>query len=109
MATRTKEAAGHGALMAANVLSSSRAITASVTVVRAFVRLRQLLATHVELKRKLDELEERYDAQFQQVFAAIRALMTPPDPPKKGSIGFQLVEPEPDRGRKSAPRKSRRR
>jgi hypothetical protein len=86
----------HGALMAANVLSSSRAITASVMVVRAFVRLRQLLATHAELKRKLDELEKRYDAQFQQVFMAIRALMAPPDPPNKGRIGFQLVEPGAD-------------
>lgn len=98
----------HGALMAANVLSSPRAITASVTVVRAFVRLRQLLATHVELKRKLDELERKYDAQFQQVFVAIRALMTPADPPGKGRIGFQLVEPEQVPA-KSAPRKTRRR
>jgi len=99
----------HGALMAANVLSSAQAITASVMVVRAFVRLRQLLATHVELKRKLDELERKYDAQFQQVFVAIRALMTPPDPPIKGRIGFQLVESEPEKApAKSAPRKTRR-
>jgi hypothetical protein len=99
----------HGALMAANVLSSSRAITASVMVVRAFVRLRQLLATHVELKRKLDELEKKYDEQFQQVFMAIRALMTPPDPPNKGRIGFQLVEPSADPPEKPARRKPGRR
>lgn len=84
----------HGALMAANVLSSARAIAASVTVVRAFVRLRQLLATHIELKRQLDELEKKYDSQFQQVFVAIRALMSPLDPPNKGRIGFQPAAPE---------------
>lgn len=100
----------HGALMAANVLSSARAVTASVMVVRAFVRLRQLLATHVELKRKLDELEKRYDAQFQQVFLAIRALMTSPETPGKGRIGFQLVEHNSEQEpAKPAPRKTRRR
>lgn len=77
----------HGAIMAANVLSSPRAIEASVMVVRAFVRLRQMLASHAELARKLDELEKKYDSQFQQVFAAIRALMAPPDG-KRGRIGF---------------------
>jgi hypothetical protein len=98
----------HGALMAANVLSSSRAIAASVTVVRAFVRLRQILATHVELKRKLDELEMRYDAQFQEVFMAIRALMNPPDPPGKGRIGFQAIETGPEPAPPATRRKRRR-
>jgi hypothetical protein len=78
----------HGAIMAANVLSSQRAVTVSVMVVRAFVRLRQVLATHVELARKLEELEQRYDAQFRQVFVAIRALMEPPECPERGRIGF---------------------
>jgi hypothetical protein len=97
----------HGALMAANVLSSPRAITASVMVVRAFVRLRQLLATHVELKRKLDDLEKKYDAQFQQVFVAIRALMAPLNQPVKGRIGFQ-PDPTPGPARSKAPRARRR-
>jgi ORF6N domain len=78
----------HGAIMAANVLSTPRAVAVSVMVVRAFVRLRQVLATHVELARKLEELEKRYDAQFRQVFTAIRALMEPPEPPEHGRIGF---------------------
>lgn len=95
--------------MAANVLSSPRAIVASVMVVRAFVRLRQLLATHVELKRQLDELERRYDAQFQQVFAAIRALMSPPEPSRE-RIGFRLAEPSDLKATKTgAPRRKARR
>jgi ORF6N domain len=83
----------HGALMAANVLSSKRAIEASVMVVRAFVRLRQMLASHAELARKLEELEKKYDTRFQQIFAAIRALMEPEPPempPKR--IGFRAAE-----------------
>jgi len=78
----------HGVMMAANVLSSPRAVTVSVMVVRAFVRLRQVLATHVELARKLEELEKRYDGQFHQVFVAIRALMEPPEGLKGKRIGF---------------------
>ena len=60
----------------------------SVYVVRVFVRLRQLLASHESLARKLDALERRYDAQFKVVFAAIRELMSPPEPKKKRPIGF---------------------
>ena len=78
----------HGAIMAANVLNSPRAVAVSVTVVRAFVRLRQILASHADLARKLEDLERRYDSQFKQVFAAIRALMAPPDGSGKGAIGF---------------------
>jgi ORF6N domain len=68
----------HGAIMVAAVLNSEQAVAVSVMVVRAFVRLRQLLVTHAELARKLDELERKYDAQFQGVFDAIRQLMAPP-------------------------------
>ncbi|MEW6359661.1 MAG: ORF6N domain-containing protein [Planctomycetota bacterium] len=78
----------HGAIMAANVLNSARAIQASVLVVRAFVRLRQLLATHADLARKLDEMERNYDAQFRVVFDAIRQLMQPPEK-KRDTIGFK--------------------
>src|SRR6266404_5802019 len=68
----------HGALMLANVLKSERASRTSVQVVRAFVRLRQLLASNAGLARKLDSLEKKYDAQFKMVFDAIRKLMSPP-------------------------------
>jgi hypothetical protein len=78
----------HGALMAANVLTSKRAVQASVQVVRAFVRLRQMLISNVELSHKLNELEKKYDRQFKIVFDAIRQLMTPP-PTKTKPIGFR--------------------
>jgi hypothetical protein len=73
--------------MAANVLNSKRAVQTSVEVVRAFVRLRQMLASNAELARKLEELERKYDRQFKVVFDAIRQLMTPPEPQRK-AIGF---------------------
>jgi phage regulator Rha-like protein len=78
----------HGALMAANVLRSERAVEVSVQVVRAFVKLRQLLASNAELAKKLEELEKKYDHQFRVVFDAIRQLMTLP-PSKTKPIGFR--------------------
>lgn len=83
----------HGAIMAANVLSSDRAVQASVQVVRAFVRLRQMLASNAELARKLDQLEKSYDRQFKVIFDAIRELMTPPASKKK-EIGFRAQPPK---------------
>lgn len=84
----------HGAIMAAAVLNSPRAIEMSVYVVRAFVRLRELVASSANLARKLDALERSVadlDAgtrqRFDEVYAAIRALMTPP-PGKRRPIGF---------------------
>jgi hypothetical protein len=77
----------HGALMAANVLSSEQAVQASVEVVRAFVRLRQILTSNVDLARKLEQLEKKYDRQFKVVFDAIRQLMIPAAPKRK-QIGF---------------------
>lgn len=79
----------HGAIMAANVLKSKRAVQTSIMVVRTFVRLRQMLASHADLARKLAALERKYDAQFKMVFDAIRELMEPPPAPKKGRIGFR--------------------
>src|ERR1700730_6164037 len=73
----------HGALMAANVLNSKMAVQASVQVVRAFIRLRQMLVSNEELASKLGDLEHKYDAQFPVVFDAIRQLMTPPEPQRK--------------------------
>ena len=73
--------------MAVNVLNSQRAIEASVYVVRAFVKMREMLATHKELLRRLDEMEGKYDRQFKVVFDAIRALMEPPKTPRR-RIGY---------------------
>lgn len=78
----------HGAIMAANVLNSERAVQASVQVVRAFIKLREMLASNAELARKLAELEKKYDSQFKIVFDAIRQLMTPPTSKPK-QIGFR--------------------
>jgi len=79
----------HGALMLANVLNSERAAQTSVQVVRAFVRLRQMLASNAELARKLEALEKKYDRQFKVVFDAIRQLISPPVP-KRREIGFHV-------------------
>lgn len=77
----------HGAIMAATILNSPQAVAMSVYVVRAFVRLRQMLASNKELARRLDDLERKYDSQFKVVFDAIRQLMAPPET-KKRKIGF---------------------
>ncbi len=74
--------------MAANILNSERAVKASVQVVRAFVRLRQMLGSNTELARKLEELESKYDRRFKVVFDAIRQLMSPPFSRRK-QIGFR--------------------
>lgn len=77
----------HGALMAANVLNSPRAVHTSIAVVRAFLRLRGLALSVEQLARKVASLESRYDDQFKVVFDAIRQLLAPPDPPRR-RIGF---------------------
>ncbi len=66
-----------GVAMLSGVLTSSRAIKVNVEIMRAFVRLRKILASHAELARKLEELEKKYDSQFKVVFDAIRQLMAP--------------------------------
>ena len=81
----------HGAIMAASVLSSPRAVKVSVYVVRAFVKLREVLSTHKELARKLAELERRldtHDDQIEALLEAIRELMAPPPAPRRRRIGF---------------------
>ena len=77
-----------GVAMLSSVLRSERATHVNVEIMRAFVRLRQMLASNAELARKLATLEKKYDAQFKIVFDAIRELMTPADPKKKRPIGF---------------------
>ena len=77
-----------GVAMLSSVLRSQRAVQVNIEIMRAFIRLRQMLASNAELARKLDELEKKYDAQFKEVFEAIRQLMTPTEP-KRRAIGFQ--------------------
>jgi len=79
-----------GVAMLSSVLRSQRAVRVNIEIMRAFVRLRQMLATHADLARRLDELENKYDAQFRVVFDAIRELMAPPPEPPGKRIGFQL-------------------
>jgi hypothetical protein len=109
----------HGAIMAANLLSSPRAVDVSVYVVRAFVRLREMAASHSDLAKRLAELEEKTESvamshetfsrntrhQLKQVFDALRELMTPPDPPKR-PIGFVTPEDRSTKPSASARRKS---
>lgn len=76
-----------GVAMLSSVLNSDRAIKVNIEIMRAFVRLRQMLASNKELARRFDELEKKYDAQFKAVFDAIRQLMIPPEPKRK-RIGF---------------------
>ena len=77
-----------GVAMLSSVLKSPRAVQVNIAIMRAFVRLRQLLATHRDLAEKLAEMEKKYDKQFKIVFEIIRQLMEPPPKPKKGQIGF---------------------
>ena len=78
-----------GVAMLSSVLRSPRAVAVNVEIMRAFVRLRRILADNAELARQLDTLERKYDSQFKVVFDAIRKLMQPPDPTvKPRSIGF---------------------
>jgi len=84
----------HGAIMAANTLNSSHAVRMSVYVVRAFIRLRATVELQQEVKLKLDELERAvtaHDTSIKTLFAAVRQLMTPPEP-KKRKIGFLVEE-----------------
>ena len=77
----------HGTIMAASVLNSQRAVETSVFVVRAFVLMRETMASHRGLAQRLSVLETTYDARFRVVFDAIRALMEPPKTPRR-RIGF---------------------
>jgi hypothetical protein len=101
----------HGAIQAANVLASARAVEMGIYVVRAFVRLKQASTLHADLAKRLAELEDKTEAlamnhdtfsrntraQLREVFDALRELMTPPDPPKR-PIGF--INPE-EKGKKT--------
>ena len=78
----------HGILMLSSVLNSKRAVHVNIEIMRAFVRLRRMLASNAELSRRLDELESKQDRQHRVVFEAIRKLMTS-TPVKRQQIGFR--------------------
>lgn len=87
-----------GVAMLSSVLRSRRAVAVNIEIMRAFVRFRRSLATHADLARRLDELEQKYDGQFGQVFDALRALMeSPPEEevPQSRRIGFCGSAEEP--------------
>jgi hypothetical protein len=76
-----------GVAMLSTALNSDRAIEVNIQIMRTFVKLREMIASHKDLAQRLDELEKKYDKQFSIVFEAIRQLMAPPEPKRK-KIGF---------------------
>ncbi|MEW6614637.1 MAG: ORF6N domain-containing protein [Thermodesulfobacteriota bacterium] len=92
-----------GVAMLSSVLKSERAIDVNVEIMRAFVSLRQMLTVHKDLEFKIKELEKKYDDQFKIVFDAIRALMQPPEKPRK-RIGFEVKEQRVSYGGKAKKR-----
>ncbi|MEE9604045.1 MAG: ORF6N domain-containing protein [Candidatus Scalindua sp.] len=77
-----------GVAMLSSVLNSKRAIQVNIQIMRAFIKLREMLLTHKELKQKIEAMERKYDYQFKIVFDAIKKLLEPPEKPK-GKIGFR--------------------
>lgn len=85
----------HGVLMLSSVLRSQRAVKVKIQIMRAFVKLREVMATHKDIARKITELERRHDSHdenFRVVFDAIRQLLAPPPAKKKRRIGFVVDE-----------------
>ena len=89
-----------GVAMLSSVLRSSRAVQVNVAIMRTFVRLREMLTTHEELRRKIDAMEKRYDARFQPIFDTIRQMLETPIPGKK-QIGFHARPELPTKSAKS--------
>ncbi len=81
----------HGAVMVATVLNTPRAVEVSLAVVRTFVKLREMVASHKDLAEKLKAMEQKYDGQFRVVFDALRQLMSS-DEVEKESIGFKVKD-----------------
>ena len=98
-----------GVAMLSSVLRSQRAVQVNIAIMRAFVHLRELLATNADLARKLEAMEKKYDSQFKVVFDAIKALMTPapppppPPPPPRKELGFHTFAH--DKGSKAKARR----
>jgi len=78
----------HGILMLSSVLNSERAVNVNIQIMRTFTKLREMLATHADLRKKIEDMEAKYDTQFKVVFDALRQLLDPPAGPRK-RIGFQ--------------------
>jgi len=81
----------HGVLMLSSVLNSERAVQVNIQIMRTFTKLREMMATHSDLKRKIESMEKKYDEQFQIVFEAIKQLLSEEDKPKK-KIGYTVKE-----------------
>ena len=98
-----------GVAMLSSVLRSKRAVQVNIEIMRAFVRLREMLASNVALARKLAALEKKYDERFKVVFDAIHALMTPEPEKSQKKIGFQVKESRAayGRGRKQNKRREK--
>ena len=79
----------HGVAMLSSVLKSERAVQVNIQIMRVFSKIRHMLETHTKLKKKIEEMERRYDGQFRIVFDALRELLAPPATKPKGPIGFQ--------------------
>ena len=81
-----------GVAMLSSVLKSQRAVQVNIQIMRAFTKLRRILASHEDLKRKIEEMEKKYDSQFKTVFAAIKELFTRAQEPQKTKqpIGFHV-------------------
>ena len=90
----------HGVAMLSSVLNSDRAIQVNILIMRAFNKLRKMLATHEDLKRKVESMERKYDRQFKVVFDAITQLIDIESKPKR-KIGFDVKEPKARYGKKS--------
>ena len=89
-----------GVAMLSSVLNSDRAIEVNIAIMRTFMRLRQMLSTHEELKRKIEAMEKKYDKQFRVVFEAIKQLIDVEDKPKR-RIGFEAKEPKGHYGKRT--------
>jgi hypothetical protein len=81
-----------GVAMLSSVLRSKQAVQVNIAIMRAFVRMREVMISHKEMARRIDDMERKYDTQFKAVFDAIRRLMEPPEPPKKRPIGYIIHE-----------------
>ena len=90
-----------GVAMLSGLLNSPRAVQVNIAIMRAFVRLRQILASHTDLARKLDEMEQKYDYQFSEVYKLLQELMSPPEKPRT-QIGFHARETRAKYGSKKA-------
>lgn len=78
----------HGILMLSSVLNSRRAMQVNIQIMRTFIKMREMLAAHKDILKRIEEMEKKYDSQFRVVFQTIKKMMSPPDTPKR-KIGFK--------------------